>query len=100
MYELIPSNHMALSTEEDMRKGTKLKFYSSAYFPLRPLPQNPHLETKCSLWYMGVTYCTRTYGIMMTLQEVLLKDMSLATLSISLARLLQWSYNPQLFELN
>lgn len=41
MYELIPSNHMALFTEEDMRKGTKLKFYSSAYFPLCPLPQNP-----------------------------------------------------------
>lgn len=38
MYELIPFNHMALFTEEDMRKGTKLKFYSSAYFPL---PQNP-----------------------------------------------------------
>lgn len=38
MYELVPFNHMALFTEEDMRKGTKLKFYSSAYFPL---PQNP-----------------------------------------------------------
>lgn len=38
MYELVPFNHMALFTEEDMRKRTKLNFYSSAYFPL---PQNP-----------------------------------------------------------
>lgn len=37
MYELISFN-TALFTEEDMRKGIKLKFYSSAYFPL---PQNP-----------------------------------------------------------
>lgn len=40
MYELIPFNHMALFTEEDMRKGSKLKFYSSAYFPL-PTSKNP-----------------------------------------------------------
>lgn len=38
MYELVPFNHIAFFTEEDMPKRTKLNFYSSAYFPL---PQNP-----------------------------------------------------------
>lgn len=97
MYELIPFNLMALFTEEDMRKGTKLKFYSSAYFPL---PQNPLFGDKMFIVVYGCYVLHKDLWHYNDFARGFVGDMSLATLSISLARLLQWSYNPQLFELH
>lgn len=92
MYELAPYPYPIPRHGIVHRRGyvqrNKIKFYS-AFFPL---PQNISVgANKFVVVFGGYSYCRRWYGIITTLQGVLLECTSSATPSISLARLLQWS---------